>query len=124
MTTSTLNPVTRSEPAIRLRTVLAELRAVRMEQDGSIRLRLRHLTGSGASSTVVFPAPAMSHESIAVWAELARQQFLRQVFTPSFEGWTLLHGSARLRLLDDADGTGGTRSVVLYFDAWPDADED
>lgn len=71
-------------------TAVVTLVAVRLEADETIQLAVRCPLEPVETSVVSFPAAAGPR------TRRARRRFLEGVCRPSFEGWTLLYGQARL----------------------------
>jgi hypothetical protein len=102
--------------------VTASLCAARSEADGSIQLLVADPTGRPHRMLVAFPGdklgPCRAHPRLWARARAARKRFVDAIVQPSFEGYTLLCGTARLTLALP-NGAGGPlrhRPLVLAID--------
>jgi hypothetical protein len=92
-------------------TAVVTLVAVRLEADETIQLAVRCSTEPVETSIVSFVAAAGPR------TQRARRRFLDSVCRPSFEGWTLLYGEARLTVTDPGQPTGSCpQRQALDFD--------
>jgi len=102
--------------------VTASLCAARTEADGSIQLLVADPNGRPHRMLVTLPGadPSPCPTQAALWARAraARARFVEMVVKPSFEGYTLLYGTARLTLAlpSGAGGRWRHRPLVLDID--------
>ena len=102
--------------------VTASLCAARTEADGSIQLLIADPTGRPHRMLVALPGPnvAPCRTQPQIWsrARAARRRFVDAIVEPSFEGYTLLYGTARLTLAlpSGAGGRWRHRPLVLEID--------
>lgn len=73
-------------------TLTAALLAARREEDGSINLIIADRKDATVTALVTFPANGGPAEQEAM------QSFVESIVDPPFEGYALLHGSARLKI--------------------------
>jgi hypothetical protein len=100
--------------------VTASLCAARSEPDGSIQLLIADPTGRPHRMLVAFPGPNVGpcRAEAELWsrARAARRRFVEAIVEPSFEGYTLLYGTARLTLALPSGGPRRHRPLVIDID--------
>ena len=118
---------------VRTCTVTASLVAARLEDDDAIHLVIADPADPSLTMRVAFPDAAQSarigDETLRMRMQASRESFVDTFGLPSFEGFVLLYGTARLTIagVKRLDGSRedvshvGARLYVLDFDA-TDAD--
>jgi hypothetical protein len=100
--------------------VAASLCAARSEADGSIQLLIADPDGRPHRMLVAFPGDQVGscRTSPSTWARAraARSRFVDAIVQPSFEGYTLLYGTARLTLALPSGAGGPLRHRPLVLD--------
>jgi hypothetical protein len=100
--------------------VTASLCAARSEADGSIQLLIADPAGRPQRMLVTLPGDQAGpwHTNRDLWAHAraARSRFVDAIVQPSFEGYTLLYGTARLRLALPSGAGGPLRHRPLVLD--------
>jgi hypothetical protein len=100
--------------------VTASLNAARAEADGSIQILVSDPNGRPHRMLVTLPGDdaALCPTQAALWARAraARARFVASIVKPSFEGYTLLYGTARLTLALPSGAGGRWRHRPLLLD--------
>ena len=113
---------------VRTYTVTASLVAARLEDDDAIHLVIADPADQSLTMRVAFPSAAQidgtRDRAVSERMRASREEFVDTFGLPSFEGFALLYGEARLTIAGikppaDHDGTGsqaGARLYVLDFE--------